>query len=128
LKDVMEELGWDDRQKAYPALREVLHTLRDRLPIDAAAALGAQLPLLVRGIYYEGWHPGDKPLKLHREQFMVHLAAALRDHWPSEVKAIVCAVFAVLAKHVSAGEIEGVKRALPEDLRWFWPARKELPV
>jgi len=57
LHDIMERLGWQDRHRAYHALRAVLHALRDRLPVDQAAALGAQLPMLVRGFYYEGWHP-----------------------------------------------------------------------
>jgi uncharacterized protein (DUF2267 family) len=49
LNDVQEQLGWgDDHRRAYHALRAVLHALRDRLPVDHAAALAAQLPMLVR--------------------------------------------------------------------------------
>jgi len=43
-----------DRPHAYNALRAVLHVLRDRLTPEQAVHLGAQLPTLVRGIYYEG--------------------------------------------------------------------------
>jgi len=50
------EMG-PDRQRAHHALRAVRHALRDRLPLHLAAHLGAQLPLLVRGIYYDSWHP-----------------------------------------------------------------------
>lgn len=57
LDDLMAELGWQDRHKAYLALRAVLHTLRDRLTVEEAAHLGAQLPMLIRGFYYEGWDP-----------------------------------------------------------------------
>ncbi|MGZ3357160.1 MAG: DUF2267 domain-containing protein, partial [Isosphaeraceae bacterium] len=46
LENLMEELGWQDRDQAYQALRVVLHALRDRLPEEALAALAAQLPLL----------------------------------------------------------------------------------
>lgn len=121
LKELMEEMWWDDRHKAYHGLCVVLHALRDRLPVTTVAALGAQLPLLLRGAFYEGWHPADKPLKYHRDEFLTHVAEALRDHYPADSKVVTKAVFKVLARHVSAGEVEHVKRALPEDLRFLWP-------
>jgi uncharacterized protein (DUF2267 family) len=63
LGELQAVLTWDDRERAYHALRAVLHALRDRLPPHEAVDLGAQLPMLVRGFYYDGWHPADKPLK-----------------------------------------------------------------
>ena len=58
LKEIAQVLG-PDRHRAYNALRAVLHCLRDRLTVDEAAQLGDQLPMLVRGIYYEAWHPAQ---------------------------------------------------------------------
>jgi len=60
LREVMDELGSDDRHRAYLALRSVLHSLRDRLTIEEATDLGAQLPILVRGFYYDAWNPSGK--------------------------------------------------------------------
>ena len=54
LKELMDALGWDDRHKAYQGLRTTLHALRDRLTLEEMAQLGAQVPLLIRGVYYEG--------------------------------------------------------------------------
>jgi uncharacterized protein (DUF2267 family) len=78
LHDLMERLGWQDRNRAYHAFRAVLHALRDRLAVEQAAALGAQLPMLMRGFYYEGWHPGGKPVKDRKKgEFLAHV---LKEH------------------------------------------------
>jgi uncharacterized protein (DUF2267 family) len=121
LNDVQERLGWLDPQRAYHALRAVLHALRDRLPVDQVAALAAQLPMLVRGFYYEGWRPHGKPVKeRHKEEFLAHIAAALRDDLGIDPEQLARAVFQVLAQHVSRGEIESVKRSLPAEIRSLW--------
>jgi uncharacterized protein (DUF2267 family) len=121
LHELSEELGTDDRHRAYHALRAVLHALRDRLSVEEVAALGAQLPLLVRGIYYEGWHPGDKPLKTRREDFLAAIREAFRDDPDVDPEGVIRAVFRVLSSHVTAGEIDSVKHLLPAKLRSLWP-------
>jgi len=120
LTELMQTLGWDDKHRAYLAMRAGLHTLRDRLGVHEAAKLGAQLPMLVRGFYYEGWDPNGKPLKeRHKEQFLARFAQECSAEDPARV---ATGVFSVLSKHVSPGEVEYVKRALPEELRDLWPA------
>src|SRR5689334_17851777 len=104
LNDILERLGWQDRYRAYHALRAVLHALRDRLSVDQIAALGAQLPMLIRGIYYEGWHPAGKPTKERRkEDFLAPIAAAFGDGPGATAEDIARAVFQVIAKHVTPG-------------------------
>lgn len=122
LNEVMEELGWADRHKAYHALRAVLHTLRDRLPPNEAVHLGAQLPMLIRGFYYEGWHPANKPVKERsRDEFLVHITESFLFDVDANSEEIVRAVFKVLATHVTEGEIDDVRNALPSGVRELWP-------
>lgn len=121
LHDIMDRLGWRERSRAYHALRSVLHALRDRLQVDQAAALGAQLPMLIRGIYYEGWHPHGKPLKERKkEEFLAHVAHDLRGTLEGESETIARAVFQVLAKHVTPGEIKHIEISMPHELRDLW--------
>jgi len=57
--------GTQDKRYAYRALRAVMHAIRDRLTVDETAQLAAQLPELIRGIYYEGWDPSRTPASYH---------------------------------------------------------------
>jgi len=125
LKELMEELGWEDREQAYHALGAVLHALRDRLTVVEAADLGAQLPMLIRGLYYEGWTPTGKPVKERkREDFLAHISTALRGRAAIFPEAVAWAVFKLLQAHVSAGEIQDVKHVLPAQIRSLWPEGK----
>jgi uncharacterized protein (DUF2267 family) len=125
LKDLMEIMGWDSRHGAYSALRATLHALRDRMPAVEVAQLGAQLPMLVRGFYYEGWSPTGKPIKeRHEEHFLAWIAQELRSNDfadPIDAERIARGVFQVLSMRVSGGEIEDVKHLLPKELRHLWP-------
>lgn len=122
LNELMQQLGWSDRHKAYHALRVVLHALRDRLPVNEAVQLGAQLPMLVRGIYYEGWRPAGKPVKEHTsDEFLTHVTDAFLFDVHADSTAIATAVLGVLAKHVSSGEIDDIKHELPADIRQLCP-------
>jgi uncharacterized protein (DUF2267 family) len=122
LNDLMELLGWQDRHKAYLALRATLHALRDRLSVEEVAQLGAQLPMLIRGFYYEGWDPTGKPLReRHKEEFLARIERQFRGDDRIDPEPVARAVFTVLAHRVSAGEIEDVKHVLPDELRDLWP-------
>jgi uncharacterized protein (DUF2267 family) len=122
LKELMQEIHREDRRKAYLALRATLHALRDRLTVEEVAQLGAQLPMLIRGFYYEGWDPTRKPLKLRdREEFLGFVAAEFRTDDTLNPELIARAVFAVLANRITAGESEDVKHVLPAEIRDLWP-------
>jgi uncharacterized protein (DUF2267 family) len=121
LKEIEAELG-PDRQRSYQALRAVLHCLRDRLSVDQAAHLAAQLPLLVRGIYYEAYRPAGKPKKVRaRDEFLKHVSGHFDNVRPIGADDAARAVFGVLGHHCDPGEVRNVIEALPTDIRTLWP-------
>lgn len=118
LKELMEDLDWTERDRALRALRVTLHALRDRLEVNAAAHLASQLPMLVRGLYYESWHPAATPSRDRTEaEFLAHVGEAFSRDPEADPKRIVEAVFDLLDRHVSAGEMEDIRRSVPEEIR-----------
>jgi uncharacterized protein (DUF2267 family) len=122
INHLMRTLPTDNRHTAYLALRATLHALRDRITVEEVAQLGAQLPMLIRGFYYEGWNPTGKPSKaLHRQQFLDRIAKGFNDTEDKDPEEVARAVFIVLVQRISDGEIEDVKHILPADIRDLWP-------
>lgn len=115
LNELADELGTGNRRQAYEVLRAFLHALRDRLPVESAANLGAQLPMLVRGFYYEGWDPTHKPQKMHLEEFLEHVRREARLD-QDEVEAAVRAASRTLQHHVTEGELAKSLGILPNDI------------
>jgi uncharacterized protein (DUF2267 family) len=125
LDEVMETVG-PDRSLAWHVLGAVLRSLRDRLPAEVAAHLGTQLPLLVRGTYYDQYRPGHAPERVYSEhEFITYVATELGGTRPIDLRAATCSVLAVLSHHVTAGQIEKVKRSLPESIRKLWLLPRE---
>ena len=127
LRELMLELGWKQRNRAMLALRATLHALRDRLPVAEIAHLGAQLPLLLRGAYYEGWRPQARPARDRYGRGFLRAIESAFDRRPGQApvnaKQVAGAVFAVLDRRVSRGEIDQVRNCLPPAIRVLWPER-----
>ncbi len=123
LKELAEELHWEDRHEVYMALRASLHALRDRLTPEESAKLASQLPLLVKGVFYDGWRPGATPVKVRdRQRFLDMVRRELEPARPNaNAEHVVTGVFRVLTRHVSEGEWEDVRRMLPNALRDLLP-------
>ena len=121
LKEIMEAVG-PDRHVAWRVLGAVLHALRDRLSVEQVAHLGAELPIVIRGLYYDQWHPAGKPEKERRaDEFVARVHAELRDTRRVAAYDATRTVLLVLSKHVSAGQVDKIRACLPEDIRRLWP-------
>ena len=122
LRDIRESLQWDTDQRAYQALRAVLQTLRDRLPAIEAAHLGSQLPMLIRGFYYEGWTPLDKPLKFTRDEFLMCISGYFRNDPTLDLVPVIRTVLEVTIAHTSPGLMSKISGVLPRDFADLLPA------
>lgn len=122
VNDLEKLLDWQNEQRTWRLLRGTLQALRDWLDVNEAAQLGAQLPLLLRGVYYEGWQPAKTPVKDRDKQvFLDRVARAFQPDHIDDPEEAVCCVFRLLNNHVSAGEVSDVRARLPKSLRELWP-------
>jgi uncharacterized protein (DUF2267 family) len=121
LNDVSDRLAGRDPQRAYRALRAVLHAVRDRLGVNEASHLAAQLPMLIRGLYYEGYHPAGKPLnERSKSDFLTHIKREFPDE-SFDTEKVTRAVLEVVTSHITPGELEKIKMVVPEEIRSLWP-------
>jgi uncharacterized protein (DUF2267 family) len=120
LDDLAAELGRPfDRRYAFRVLRSFMHTLRDRMPVNETAQLAAQLPELLRGVYYENWRPSATPQRYDLDGFLDRIAEQAFLDRETEAAAAVRASARVLARHVASGELDKVREVLPRDISAF---------
>lgn len=95
LKDLSTKMGSASSQEAYQALRTVLHALRDRLTVDESAEFAAQMPMLIRGMYFEGWNPGSEAtFERSREAFLDDVVDRFDGRWKDSPEQLVRTVLA----------------------------------
>jgi uncharacterized protein (DUF2267 family) len=122
LQAVRREARLEDEKQAYVVLRAVLHTLRDRLPMMEALQLGAQMPMLIRGMYFEGWRPELSGFPhFSSDRFLRKVEDQIHIRIEFDTLEVTQAVFRVMAEMISLGEIQEVIHCLPTRLKELWP-------
>lgn len=121
VNELAGDLGWEER-RAYRLLRCVLHALRDWLTPEEMSDFAAQLPVLVRGIYFEGWQPLRALARdRKKEDFVRRVDNEFTDDPLDDTDAAIAAVFGLLDRHLSQGEIAQVRHSMRKPLRQLWP-------
>jgi uncharacterized protein (DUF2267 family) len=120
LNQIGELAGWKDHHKSLAALRATLHRLRGNLPVEVVLHLGAQLPLIIRGILFESWHLSECSTKDRKvDSFLEGIEDELyRVDFDAETGAY--AVLRVLSYHISPGEVEKIRKVLPHEIGILW--------
>ena len=116
INDVAREFDTEDREFAYRVLRAWLHTLRDRLTVEASAHFAAQLPDLIRGIFYQAWNPNAVPDKYDAEAYTVKFSREANIALDDVGKAAAATTAAAL-HHLPAAQIDKALGQLPTEIR-----------
>jgi uncharacterized protein (DUF2267 family) len=120
--DLTHRLGWRDRERVYLVLLATLHALRDSLPQNEAVYIGARLPSLLRGLFYEGWHPGTRRTPTSRSAFLQRIHDGAHRDPGIDAEHVARAVFGMLAARLPAAEFEDARAATPKALHNLWPS------
>lgn len=122
INELASRLDWSSKRSALRLLRVTLQHLRDHLPVDELAQFSAQLPLLIRGMFFEGWVPKRTPVKERRSgDFISVIATQMEEAEEFRGREDIRCVFDLLNARLSAGEIEDVRANLPQAIRACWP-------
>ncbi|MCU1453355.1 MAG: hypothetical protein JWN46_1501 [Acidimicrobiales bacterium] len=118
LHAIADANGWprEPHNRPYDAMRTVLHAVRDRLTVNESAHVAAQLPVLVRGVFYEDWVPARVPIKMHRDDLLDRVTAELPFEVETGIEPLVTSVLQALRRFVSPGEWADIAATMPKDL------------
>lgn len=122
LQDVVRETGLD-QQYALTALSGILHALRDEITADQSGHAAAQMPTLIRGLYFQGWDPSRAAAMDHdREQFIERVRSYFSGYGtPIDYRHVIRGVLRVLERRMP-GPMAKIKRTLSKELRVLWPS------
>jgi uncharacterized protein (DUF2267 family) len=113
--------GMIDRRSIRPFVA-TLHALRDSLPVHEAVFLGDYIPILLRGLYCQGWHLPKYSSFKSRDAFLERIREGVHRDPGIDAEQVAEAVVALLAERLPASELEDIKAVMPKALRGFWPA------
>ncbi|RWJ52648.1 DUF2267 domain-containing protein [Mesorhizobium sp.] len=120
--DLARRLRWHDRERVYQLLIAVLHALRDCLDRDQAVYMGAQLPAVLRGFYYEGWRPDRRAITRNRNSFLDRVHDGVHRDPAVDPEEVARSVLAQFADRLRAVGVEDPKASVPRVLHNLWPA------
>ncbi len=116
LHKIDDKLGWDDMNKTYSATRAVLQATRDRLQPEEATDFASQLPMVLSGVFYEGYKISDKPLKIGKEQYIQTIRENMTNQ-ADDPERIAKVVLSVIGDKISPGQITDMMSNMPKDIQ-----------
>lgn len=121
LDEINAEIG-PDRHLAWHVLGAVLRSIRDEMQVEQSAHFAAQLPLIVRGAYFDQYRPSAQPAAARsHDDFIARIQHDLDGSRPINVQQAATAVMRTLNRHVTEGQVRKVRESLPKGVRAMWP-------
>jgi uncharacterized protein (DUF2267 family) len=121
LDEISAEIG-PDRHLAWHVLGAVLRSIRDEMQVEQSAHFAAQLPLLIRGAYFDQYRPAAQPASARsHDDFVARIQHDLSGSRPINAEAAAATVMRTLNRHVTGGQVRKVRDALPKGVRAMWP-------
>ncbi|PTX53827.1 uncharacterized protein (DUF2267 family) [Litoreibacter ponti] len=122
INELAGRLDWYSKRSVLRLMRVTLHHIRDHLLVDELAQLSAQLPVMIRGFFFEGWVPKATPIKERRaDDFIAYIDQHMGETTEYRGREDITCVFALLNARISRGEVEDIRASLPEAIRDLWP-------
>jgi uncharacterized protein (DUF2267 family) len=113
VESMMAELRVTDPYKAVRALGAGLATLRELMTPREMARFVGLLPVVVRGLFFEGWDPQVKPREIHhRSQLLALLGQKYAPHADLPTDLLLAAFLAVLNQRLRPEEMAEIARKL----------------
>lgn len=123
INELTGRLGYGSKRSALRLMRVTLHHIRDHLVVDEIAQLSAQLPLLIRGFFFEGWVPNRTLIKERSvEEFVGSITDKMAETEEFCGRDDIACVFDLLNARISEGEVEDIRGCLSGPVRELWPA------
>ena len=121
LDEISAEIG-PDRHLAWHVLGAVLRSIRDEMQVEQSAHFAAQLPLLIRGAYFDQYRPALQPASARsQDDFIARIQHDMDGTRPVNVQQAAAAVMRTLNRHVTEGQVRKVRESLPKGVRAMWP-------
>jgi uncharacterized protein (DUF2267 family) len=121
LDEINAEIG-PDRHLAWHVLGAVLRSIRDEMQVEQSAHFAAQLPLLIRGAYFDQYRPAVQPASARsHDDFIARIQHDMDGSRPVNVQQAAATVMRTLNRHVTEGQVRKVRDALPKGVRAMWP-------
>lgn len=119
---LQSNLGVNDRDHAARILRSTFRVIRNHLSVEESFQLIAQLPMVLKAVYVEGWKLTDHKRITNLDEFFIEIIqeeghSSWRDFSSkNEVLDSVRAVLQTLREYVSKQEMDQALATLPRKI------------